>query len=450
MTHLFKLTGTSIALGISLFAGGVNDGSADVYAVITSKQSLESTDTLSRVIGKLANAKLQQNDTVLVYDGTTRRLISTIKIPDGARYQEGKFRLSYLKKRFRKIAKFIKSSCAETSANADNNLIALFRGFGDNVRSSYSDEKLHVLMYAPALHHDSRESSLSMRDGAYPNDGSFSVDGFASSYGVADRAQSFKGTTFHFCSVRDQFINEAHRDIVHRVWSLYIAKQGGSLATFTDDGALCRERFLSGSATSRAFIANPHPKPPAMIQFQQAQATIESANTEQPQQRLEFAQAGRFLSDDIPVNENSAVNTVGRIKVGVRWDCDCDLDLYVWQKGNSKPLYFGNAESEEGHFFKDWRSSPDNEKAHEYVDFFKPVDALDLKLSVNFYSGTAPNGVNGTVRIWLEGQDGVWKKSFHIPATKGNSGKHPANSKHWVSITPASVLDVASVAGTAR
>jgi hypothetical protein len=426
----------------------IGSAHADVYAVITSDHSVDSTKVLGRVVGKLALTRLQRKDTLVVFDGTSRKLISTVTIPDKSRFQEGKFRLRYVKKRFASIAKLIRKGRRKPSANADNNLIGLFREFGDNVRSSFPGEAMHVLMFGSALHADAREPKFSMRNAAYPNDGHFNVDGFASPYGVTDRAQVYRGTVFHFCNANDRFVSSSHRDLVHRVWSLYITKQGGVLATFSSDSGLCIGRFLSSSKPARTFTANPNPKPPAMIQLEQKQVetaapiapAVEEATTEQPQQRLEFTQAGRFLGGDIPVNERSALNTVGRIKVGVRWDCTCDLDLYVRLKDMKKPLYFANLKSAKGRFFKDWRSSPDNEKAHEYVEFFKPVDALDLSLTVNFYSGKAPRGVNGTVRIWLEGQDGVWELPFHIPAHQGNSGKHKSNSKHWVTIKPSAVL----------
>ncbi len=446
MTILLNRICKNVFVGVLAPMLYIGPAHADVYAVITSDHSVDSAKMLGRVVGKIALTKLQRKDTVVIYDGTRQQLISTIKIPDKSRFREGKFRLRYVKKRFGPVARFIKKSRPIRPVNADNNLIGLFREFGDNVRSSFPGETMHVLMYGSALHFDAREPKLSMRNAAYPNDGHFNVDGFASPYGVTDRAQVYHGTVFHFCTANDRFISPSHRDLVHRVWSLYIAKQGGVLATFSSDSGLCADRFLSGSKPARTFTADPNPKPPAMIQLEQQRVEATAAlppvvaNTEQPQQRLEFTQAGRFLGEDIPINERAALNTVGRIKVGVRWDCSCDLDLYVRLKGVKKPLYFANLKSAKGRFFKDWRSSPDNEKAHEYVEFFKPVDALDLSLSVNFYSGKAPRGVNGTVRIWLEGQDGVWELPFHIPAHQGNSGKHRSNSKHWITIKPSAVL----------
>ncbi|MBL4787282.1 MAG: hypothetical protein JKY49_17895 [Cohaesibacteraceae bacterium] len=429
---------------------------ADAYAIITSDLHSTGTSSLGRLMGKVAKHSLKPGDHLVVYDGSKRQLVFEITIPMQNRFSQPKYRLQHLKKHFRPIARFQKSKRNVSNTDQNNDLVSLFRSFGDDVRAFYADQPMTVLLYGSALHHDPRQPDYSMREGAYPNDGHLSVDGFTSPYGVADRATSFQNTDIHFCIARDDYRNTRYQEKIERFWSLSIAGQGGRLASFTPDLASCVRRFINKSVPSRKFLLNAEQKRPVMLHPASAQAGTASSspvavavgvnpNNAQPQTRLTATQGPRFLATDIPLNEMAALNTVGRQKVGIRWDCVCDLDLYVRYNNEKKSLYYGNKRSAYGSFFKDWTSSTDDAKSYEYVEFNKPIDARDLEIRVNFYSGAAQNGVTGAVRIWLDGQDGVWEIPFHLDAHNGNSGRTSSGGGHWVTINPLVVLNLEKV-----
>jgi hypothetical protein len=418
---------------------------AEIYAVAVTDFHEEGTKKLGNTLAALANDILKPNDRVIVLDGTTRVRIADITIPAENRFNNPKFRFQHLKKHFRPIAAY-QAKRASASVSDANDLLSLFRYFGDSIRAAYPGEPVHMILFGSAIQHDPRQQGFSMKGAVYPNDGHFTVDGFTSPYGVADRANHYRDVKLHFCFADNNLQSLEYEEHIERAWSLYIAGLGGKLATFTRDTKTCIQRFLDKSDPQREFLLNPEEKEPVMIQLLEAKQSRKddnrpNAKAAQPQKRLAANQGGRFLGTDIPVNAASALNTKGRLKVGVRWDCTCDLDLYVRHKSEERPLYFANKRSKLGSFFKDWRSSTKDALSYEFIEFNEPVDARDLEIRVNFHSGKVPGGPKGAVRIWLEGQDGVWEQDFQIRATSGNQGDVSTRGGHWITIDPLAVLN---------
>lgn len=419
---------------------------ADVYAISVTDFHAEGTEILGSTMAKLAMSVLKPNDRVIVLDGTSRERIADVTIAPENRFNSPKFRFAHLKKNFRPIAAYQAKREADPSTSEGNDLLSFFRFFGDTVRAAYPGEPVHMIVFGSAIQHDPRQTGFSMRGGVYPNDGHFTVDGFTSPYGVADRQSHFGNVKLHFCIADDDLQSLEYEEHVERAWSLYIAGMGGTLATFTSDTATCVQRFLDKSNPQREFLLNQKEKRPVMIRLLRSGQSntgeaLPKPKAAQPQKQLSANQGGRFLGTDIPVNTISAMNTTGRLKVGVRWDCSCDLDLYVRHKSEEKPLYFGNKTSKLGSFFKDWTSSTKDALSYEFVEFDEPVDARDLEIRVNFHSGKIPGGPKGAVRIWLDGQDGVWEQEFHITASRGNRGNSSTRNGHWVTIDPLAVLN---------
>ncbi|NKX63298.1 hypothetical protein HEP89_04240 [Labrenzia sp. 5N] len=419
---------------------------ADIYAIVATDHHGEGTEKLGGTLAKLAGAVLTPNDRVIVLDGTARERIADIAIPSENRFNSAKFRFNYLKKNFRPIATYQAKRETASSVSDANDLLSFYRYFGDTIRAAYPGETVHMIVFGSAVQHDPRQQGFSMRGAVYPNDGHFTVDGFTSPYGVADRANHYRDVKLHFCFADNNLQSLEYEEHVERAWSLYIAGLGGTLATFTRDTKTCIQRFLDKSDPQREFLLNPEEKEPVMIRLLEAKHSRKDddhprATAAQPQKRLAANQGGRFLGADIPVNAASALNTRGRLKVGVRWDCACDLDLYVRHKSEEKPLYYANKRSKLGSFFKDWTSSTKDALSYEFIEFNQPVDARELEIRVNFHSGKVPGGPKGAVRIWLEGQDGVWEQDFHMRAERGNRGNSSTRSGHWITIDPLAVLN---------
>lgn len=434
---------------------GEGPAKADVFAVITSHTTTGGIKSLGSVAGKLAVSTLKRGDTLIIYDGTKRKVVAEITIPMDEHFQSKNFRKSYLRRKFRPVAKFIKSSKTAPSTVSDNNLIRLFREFAGNVRSSYPGQPVRILMFGSAFYHDNRQPGYSMRRGRYPNDAHFTVDGFTSPFGTADRAKALENTKVHFCNAGDKFQSSLHSEVVHRAWSLYLARLGGVLTTLTKDTNQCIRRFLADDKPARTFAFAPDPGRPTMIQLKPVKWKTgpdvkpvplkgKDIIIEPSHKPLRHDQGQRFLGDNVQLNVARPLNTVGRAKIGIRWDCNCDLDLYVQHKDVAKPLFYNNKTSDIARFSKDWVNSPDNKNTYEFVEFFKSIDVLDIKIRINFYGGNSSSGAKGTVRLWLENNPGVWELPFHIPATKGNTGNEQENenSEYWVTIDRAKLLNL--------
>jgi len=440
---------TLVALALALVAA--IPVKADVYTIAVTNFHVEGTEKLGSTLGQLATKVLKPGDRVIVLDGAERKKIADFLIPEENRFNSPKIRFKQVKKQFRPIAVHQTKRKADPSSGDTNDLLSFYRFFGDSIRASYPKEPVHMILFGSPIQHDPRQPGFSMRGAVFPNDGHFTVDGYTSPYGVADRQSHFNNSKLHFCVANEDLQSLEYEERVERAWSLYIAGLGGTLATFTRDTNTCVQRFLDKSDPQREFLLNPEQKRPVMIKLVPSGQSKESsqspeANSAQPQKRLSANQAGRFLGTDIPVNSTPALNKVGRLKVGIRWDCNCDLDLYVRHKSETKPLYFNNKKSKLGSFFKDWTSSTKDALSYEFIEFHEPVDAQDLEIKVNFYSGKVRGGPKGAVRIWLDGHDGVWEMPFHIPASSGSKGqnRNTANSPHWVHINPLQVLRLSS------
>ena len=84
-------------------------------------------------------------------------------------------------------------------------------------------------------------------------------------------------------------------------------------------------------------------------------------------------------------------------------------------------LYFGRTETDQGVFFKDYRSSPETTGAYETVALRGAVDLHGLRVAINHFSGQAPGGVAGQVRIAVAGATYGW--AFHLRSTDGHGGQ---------------------------
>lgn len=131
--------------------------------------------------------------------------------------------------------------------------------------------------------------------------------------------------------------------------------------------------------------------------------------------------AEQFLSADASISTEPPVKIKGPLKMGIRWPCRCDIDLYARGNKDAPFLYFAKKESAEGMYHEDFTSSPDTTGSLEYIEFTKPVNLYQIQAMVNHYSGEDTNGPSGIVRIYFDNQ--TYEAPFHLRSKKGNSGK---------------------------
>ena len=413
-----------------------------VLPLITSKnEQVIIKNALNEIIVKRA----KPNDKIIIHDGVGNRLIAIAELPDRKVLRFPKLRMKYARQAFAKVVSFM-GMPDYPSDHAQP--YQIFSTLADEVRNLYPKEKLYVLYMGSLLAHDERAADMSMLNGYYPSDAHLKVDGFVSPYGIADRPNAQNNTTYHICNTDDRFTSREHYKAVHRFWSLSVSGQGGKLATFTNDMGICLARFLKNSQPAVSFTPHPSETKPEMLQVKAPKVTVKKTSQvrttrrEMPQAQLTKRQGARFLATDVPIETGAASKTIGLAKLGIRWDKEIDLDIHVIAYPGAKSLSYKNSKIDEGRFDKDWRGSPNDQHAYEYVEFNTTLDLKKMKVFVNFFGGRVVGGARGVLRIWLENQ-GVWEKSFVIPASRGNQGKN--SKQHWVSISPKEVLRLANI-----
>ncbi|MGH1406666.1 MAG: hypothetical protein ACRBBJ_08940 [Rhodomicrobiaceae bacterium] len=440
--------------GALLFAGvssgvlnPITPSYADAYGVILPRIISEADKTVvKKTLRVILKDLTKPGDKIIIHDGVANRLIAVAELPNKSVLRHPKVRGKYARAALSKLARFLNHP---TTSQNQAQPTEVFRTFSDEVLSLYPNETFRVIYYGGMLEHDDKALATSMLKGHYPGDGHLTVDGYLSPYGVADRPKAYTRTSVHICNSDDRFFNKVHYKAVHRFWGLSLKAQGGHLGTFTDDAGLCLERFKKNSKAVLEFTRDPSQTKPEMLAVKQSPPSLKvqnntpdknSASTsakEMPQAALSRAQGGRFLGTDIPVNTQPAAVLKGIAKIGIRWEKQIDLDLYVSPYRGAKTLSFRNKSSPEGRFDKDWRGAQEDKHAYEFIEFTKQLTLRDMQIAVNFYSGKIRHGARGVLRIWVEGH-GIWEKSFIVPANQGNGGDK--STRHWIKIDPADVL----------
>jgi hypothetical protein len=121
----------------------------------------------------------------------------------------------------------------------------------------------------------------------------------------------------------------------------------------------------------------------------------------------------------------------GRVGFGALWNVDCDVDVYVWIKGQSEPVYFGNKTNQFARFGTDMRHATHD--AAEWVELMGVTRIEDVDAYLNLYEGAGP--VRGKVCLCWEGR--TYIADFNLPAASGNKGadrEHRTNSPYWTRI----------------
>lgn len=427
-----KLATAALCISLSMSAH-----SRDIIIGLSPYQNAESAKQQAIDAFKYAS-QLTPEDSVTFVDAYNLRVIGEFTVPDDPRYKGTKARLAANKPDVAKIIAFTKQAKSGQpggpTVNQALRLPQILRFIAQNITSDGGHD---VVMLGSPFYDDPRDAAFSMANANVPSDGHINNSTAETPYGGAGNTKLLAGMRVHM-SYGDEniMVNTAHRNAVHRFWTLYIESMGGQLVYFDADRATLFERLDVNSSSP------PH------------------AFTRQDTKKLEMVQHRPVvLQQNTPIYERVlSTNAVSEaqyrgaenVEVGITWDCNtCDIDLYARPKPNADVLSYRNTTSNDGRYWKDYMNSPRLTNGHEIIAFNHPIDLRGMLLAVNFYGGQAPEGVNVEIRISFDGQ--TFASSYKINASSGDGGanintmieREQSNKPTTILIHPLQVLGLA-------
>lgn len=395
---------------------------------------------------------MQPGDALLFLDGKTQNSIARIVIPaDDAKYQNRNVRIRYFAAQLEKARKRVEAFTPETALDdtQELDLPATMAEIAQNIRATLPEGPVEVLVLGSGIYHDDRDPAFSMRGTTVLSDSHLRYD--ASPFSVARKETMLEGVSLHYCTTNPWELAE-HKERVERFTAIWLGAMKGRLSTFTANIPACFERAIGGLADGRpVFEPTGLDNPPARIKLnpgQLAEARPVEAPAMQEREGRSLAEveneggnAPAFLNRDVAIATEPPTTTRGAMKIGIIWPDLIDLDIYA-RGGNGKPyVYFGNKQSDEATFDKDFTSGATDE-AFEYVRFTTDVNLTDVEAYVNYYGGQATRPC-GKIRVEFEGK--VYEKTFCLGASNGNGGGKLIGfmkGPHWHYIDLKAILGV--------
>ena len=377
---------------------------------------------------KLATSVVEPGETAVFIDGLNNKTICTLAVPNRKAYRSEKAKLTVNAPCVGVLLSVAKAADVDAVAG-QLDLPRTYRMIGQSLDMDVIDA---VVVLGSPIHDHADEPSTTMAVGHVPSDGHITASLGHSPYGMAGLEGAFKATPVHFSSEGYEWIrNSRHEDMVHRFHALMADTLGSPLVTFNNDRAQLIKQVSKG--------------------VDQAAMSFERSAS----QKLEMIHVGLDRAPSTPIHERPVTETplsaaqsrrAIDVEVGINWSCACDMDIYVRPSAGAETIYYGNVLTNEGRFYRDYRSGRDLLNGLESISLHAPVDLAEMVIAVNFYSGEAPDGVSGEVRLAVG--DKTYAKPFEISAQTGNQAKgaeaairnRAAPDAFWVVMTGAGVV----------
>lgn len=345
-------------------------------------------------------SSLDVGDRVILIDAFNLTSLGEFVIPEGKLYQNPKF---LLQKNGKVVAALKNVKQSPQGVTRVNGAVRLPH-FLSYVAEYYShhDDKTIAMIGSPFFD-DVREPSYSMLNGFFPNDTHITASFEKSLFGTKGLETQLKDWDIHFAYSDSAMMSSRHAYYIGRFLSLYVENLGGRLATFTSDIALTLKRAWSRTVpTEHSYTLKPADR------LQMLRLRISDSQIPIHSRRL----SSRQLSDDELVDARD-------VQISAVWDCECDIDLYARGNPYAEIISFEKSNTDEGWYFKDVRSIDNNLTTYESIEFYNPINLNTMQIALAFYSGHAPQGVNGSLRLAVG--DDTYAIPFHIDTTQGNN-----------------------------
>ncbi len=373
--------------------------------IMSPHQSPDALDAeVKRIIEVLVG--LEPNDKAAVIDGYSLEDLGLFLVPEGSRYASPRARIAKNKDVIARMLQFAEDGqLPQPDSMPSVNGIRLPDLLLEAAANKGSGA-LDVIILGSPLYADPRETSFAMTGGRYPSDSHLFKSRAETPYGTAGLSERLAGIRVHMVFDRDQVIQSAqHAYYLERWWTLYIESMGGELVSFTGNFNAAINKVKSGaSGVAHGFEAQDSDKL-EMIPLR-------------PPEIIESIQDRTINTNPVARIEN--LNT-SNLDIGISWDQEgTDLDLFVRPWQGAEVLYYANAHSDEGIFFKDYQTSPEAGGNYETVALNVPLDVRSVQIAVNYYSGRFAEDVQGEIRLSFDGS--TYAQPFTIqPRPGGNS-----------------------------
>ncbi|NQY41455.1 MAG: hypothetical protein HRT80_15325 [Henriciella sp.] len=352
---------------------------------------------------KLATAAVELGESAIFINGLTTKTICTFNVPERRAYGSDKAKLTYN----RACVGAVLNLANKGDAGASLGQLDLPRTYRMLAGSLDMDAIDAIAIFGSPVHDHVDEPSTTMAVGHIPSDGHIIASQGQSPYGMAGLEGALKGTPVHFSTDGYDWVrNSRHESMVHRFHALTAETLGAPLATFNSDREQLIARVTAGARDTA-------------MSFERSSS-----------QKLEMIHVALDSAPGTPIHERpiseaplsaSERRRAVDVEVGINWSCACDMDVYVRPSEDAETIYYGNVLTNEGRFYRDYRNGRELLNGLESVTLHAPVNLSEMVIGVNFYSGNAPDGVSGEVRLSVG--DTTFAKPFEITATSGNAAR---------------------------
>ena len=395
-------------------------------------------DAQVKTVLQFLTEAVKPGESALVIDAWHGRSLGTFTVPNKSVYRHPKAKLQVNRSLVATLLAFAKEA-QEPKGGREPSMIGAIRlpqalrFVGENYPASTVSD---VILLGSPVHDDPKDKGFSMSQGHIPGDGHLARSRQHTPYGIKGQETLLANWRVHLGFPDETWQRDDHHGyFVKRFWTLFIQGQDGVLSTFTSDLPTLFQRVKGNASAPQQSYDVQHTDKLEMILLRPPVVKERTSLYERP---ITTEPAAAKLVRQAP-----------KVEVGLTWDCGaCDLDLHARYGRTGEVLSFLNTHTQEGTYFKDWTRSPRATNGYETVAYQVPVDLKELFLAINFFGGTAVDGVNGELRISLDGR--TYAKRFHLDILEGNGGVgqehtltsgHAANA-HWLVINPLGVVSV--------
>lgn len=400
-------------------------------------------DALKVLLNDLLMEKLEAGDTVLITDPATRQRLWSITLSPlltGKTTQQRRLILSKAHSRELAQLKKVIQSLEQSSSEGTPAPLYPYLFASAALRGEFPQNDIHLVFLGnPISDHPNPLFSFKNR---YLSDGHFSNS--LSPYNTIGQEQFLKGFFVHVIHSPDlrefsAISPDRHRRKTQRFAALFCKHTSAQLLSF--GGTLEHLRNIRTLSPLHPEVqVDPDDQKLRSYEFLPPQVAAAPESTTTPEatrgtsliaqetalyQQLEPEDRPPILNIDDPTQD-----LTGHLSVGVRWEVNADIDIYVQVAGGKELSYLRQRDSKyEGVFLKDHRSKP-SMMGFETVVFQQPVPLRELQpIWINLFSGSVAGPFE--VEIRLQFGEHIYTHTVTMNCTQGNGGEgHRSTDAH--------------------